>query len=1451
MKTTRIVALLCVLGVLAHAHVKISGVTSVNGQVGVNLAPGVSVVSLAISPTNQSVVMGTTVGYTATLTLSNLATLNVTRFAAWTFSDTTIADEDTLTQTMNALCITAGTVSITGTYGPFTASTNLTCTSNVPPAPTLVSIAVTPGSPSINVGASQGFTATGTYSDGSTQPLTASATWASSNTTNATLGTLGVTQPGICAHSGTSTISATDPATSISGSTVLTCNAVLTSINVGPASASILVGATQAYIATCNFNDGSSANCTAQSAWTSSAPTKATIPASTINSSNLATALAAGSTTITAAIGAVSGTSSLTVTNPGPPPPSLVSLAITPAAKTINVGSTLDLIATCTYTDGSTRNCSALDPLSGTATVWTSSNTAAVTLQLADAIAGTAYTKTLTGTGSTPRTWSVPAKTAPASSVDILDWWLMPRANRDSFHNGGGSNPRYSVLNAGMAMGIKSSGGMPQDGRWYDDNYLYFGTTDNGDSADQAACIAAGYPGGCFLDPFAYKLALNVRPFSPRYFVLGGPDVTINDPAPNLGYATTNCAANAHPPRDLGNVATVTHDAGTSTNWGGDVGNAQTIIVTYYRSLSTLTPPYQSGSRERYYMAAGFGVFNYDSADWNGTAYGPPFQFQNLNNLKVAGGPPTPNFACGIPTPPIQGLPPGILSTSSSAMTIGDTTGTISGTPNVPGTYPFIAQEEDGTGAFHLFPNVIRVNQTAATAQQTVNGLAAGVSTITATIGAISGNTTVTVQAPIPTLSSLAITPAGQSIPVGAVVSYTATGTYSDGSTKDITAAPTVWTSSNATIASIQSPGVPQPVKCNASGGPVTITATNGAVSNTTQLTCSTPPPPTSGMDAYCLAGNIPSFGVSDHTALLPTGCYYTNPSARPTSGTVRAVTQATWNSVWALTNCDDVVEIAAGTMFTGAMTIPSKVCSAGHYRTLRAQNFNSSFPAYGSRATPAYWGVNSLPGYPAWPAASNVGGTMQTTSQSQALILAGPISGLQIEGVHILRNSSVFFSDVITKTGTGFDHIILDRIWCSATVAGSTNRCFDSSTVSYDAAIDSFFSDFLCIAGGPSGLCSNDGQALSDGRNNTGVQDSVKKWVNNFAAASSETLFSGGGGGNIVPSDFEIRLNWLFKPMTWNPADPSYSFATIGQPLVKNGLEFKNGNRILIEGNICQNAWVGYDQNGSCVLMTPKSQSSPTPPFISQCPQCAVTNVTFRYNYITTANYPFQFAVVSSAAGFASASGSYSFWGNVADNLGYRTCFRCSGNSGNALDGGYYTAPNAPAGIVQKHGYFAHNTFVRAPNAVTKAGLLGISGAKSGSGLQMDDYTWTNNFAPNQRGGSTGVSNPLDQCAAGLNCNCGLTTPVASLNACFISYTFAGNCIVNDGGTVWPGTNVTSNTATESSELVNYNSGLMLPGGDFRLKPGSACHNQATDGFDPGADINTLLNRIAGVNSF
>ena len=86
------------------------------------------------------------------------------------------------------------------------------------PAVTLTSIAVTPANPGIFSGTTKQFTATGTYSDNTTQNITSSVTWSSSNETVATIGTL--SGLATAAAAGTTTITALSG--SITGSTQLT-----------------------------------------------------------------------------------------------------------------------------------------------------------------------------------------------------------------------------------------------------------------------------------------------------------------------------------------------------------------------------------------------------------------------------------------------------------------------------------------------------------------------------------------------------------------------------------------------------------------------------------------------------------------------------------------------------------------------------------------------------------------------------------------------------------------------------------------------------------------------------------------------------------------------------------------------------------------------------------------------------------------------------------------------------------------------------------------------------------------------------------------------------------------------------------------------------------------------------------------------------------------------------
>ena len=182
-------------------------------------------------------------------------------------------------------------------------------------AQSLVSITVTqifdPSSPTtLGAAALRQFIATGNYSDGSQQYLTQQVTWSSENTSIATVTpTMGLVT---AVAAGTVNIDAT--LSGIVGTSSLTViTRTQTGVAIAPLTWSMKIGATQQYYATAYFGDATIQDATSTATWTSSTPSVATV-----SSSGLVTALAAGTTTITATYNKFKGSTTLTVTSGTP-----------------------------------------------------------------------------------------------------------------------------------------------------------------------------------------------------------------------------------------------------------------------------------------------------------------------------------------------------------------------------------------------------------------------------------------------------------------------------------------------------------------------------------------------------------------------------------------------------------------------------------------------------------------------------------------------------------------------------------------------------------------------------------------------------------------------------------------------------------------------------------------------------------------------------------------------------------------------------------------------------------------------------------------------------------------------------------------------------------------------------------------------------------------------------
>jgi hypothetical protein len=176
----------------------------------------------------------------------------------------------------------------------------------------LVSIGVTPANPSIALGATEQFTATGNYSDSSTKDITASVIWSSSAKPVATISNVPRSKGKATSKAaGTTTITAKSGR--ISGSTTLIVTIALVSITVTPANPSIVLGTTEQFTAIGIYSDCSTKDITASVTWSSSAESVATI-SNAAGSNGMATSVAAGATTIRATLGSLSGSTTLTVT---------------------------------------------------------------------------------------------------------------------------------------------------------------------------------------------------------------------------------------------------------------------------------------------------------------------------------------------------------------------------------------------------------------------------------------------------------------------------------------------------------------------------------------------------------------------------------------------------------------------------------------------------------------------------------------------------------------------------------------------------------------------------------------------------------------------------------------------------------------------------------------------------------------------------------------------------------------------------------------------------------------------------------------------------------------------------------------------------------------------------------------------------------------------------------
>ena len=266
----------------------------------VTAAPPAPVASVTVSPATASIQAGGASQLSVTLRDAGGNVLTG-RTITWTSSATGIAG---VSASGLVTGVAAGSATITATSEGKTGTAAITVTA-APPAP-VASVAVSPSTPSIQVGGTAQLSATTRDANGVVLTGRAIA-WSSSNTGVATVSSSGLVT---AVAAGSATITATSEGQTGTAAVTVTTPAPVpvATVVVTPSSSSIKVGGTVQLSA--STRDANGAVLTGRSvAWSSSNTAVATV-----SGSGLVTGVAAGSATITATSEGKSGTSASTVT---------------------------------------------------------------------------------------------------------------------------------------------------------------------------------------------------------------------------------------------------------------------------------------------------------------------------------------------------------------------------------------------------------------------------------------------------------------------------------------------------------------------------------------------------------------------------------------------------------------------------------------------------------------------------------------------------------------------------------------------------------------------------------------------------------------------------------------------------------------------------------------------------------------------------------------------------------------------------------------------------------------------------------------------------------------------------------------------------------------------------------------------------------------------------------
>ncbi|GIM20651.1 hypothetical protein KHM09_31020 [Leptospira borgpetersenii] len=742
---------------------------AITGQTQVNVTSAV-LTSITITPANPSVAKGRTLFSTATGIFSDGTVSDITNQVTWSSSLASVATVDNSAGLAGRITgIGVGTTNITAGIGGVDSTISLDVTNAV-----LVSIQVASDSSSIARGTSTFVQAVGVYSDGSSQNISDQVAWSSSNSSILQIANLNAVpkremQSPSSGGLGTARITTTLEAIS-SYTDISVTAATLTSLEVSPTNPSVATGLTVPFTATGVYTDGSNQNLTSQVTWNSSSTNRATI-SNASGSEGIALGSSAGTTNISATLGVINSSSTvLTVTNAV-----LNSITITPALPSIAGGRSLNLTATGTYSDGNTQDLT-------TSVAWTSVDSSIASVD--NAVGRQGQT-----TGVTQGTTQI---SASLGGVSATINFTVTVAVLDSIQVTLEDSPiAKGTFTRAIATGVFSDGSNLN----ISDQVVWDSSQTN---VIQLGILEAGPKKKLMNSPANGSSTTGTSRITATLGgVSGFADLTVI--APNLASIQIDPT---HP-----SVANGLTQDFTATGIYSDGSNQNlSDSVTWASSIpSVATISNASGSNGKATMLQA-GSTNISASLGPVTSDPSVLTVTNaiLTSITIA---PTSSFNIA------KGLNQNFVAT---------------------GHYTDGSSRDLTSQVTWISSNTsIATISNASGHEGFVSTVSTGTTTITATLGAISNSTSLTVTAAV--LVSISVGPTNSFVYMTQTKNFTATGTYSDGTMQDLTTQVT-WTSSDTTLGTVSNAFGTEGKVTGIAAGAVTITSILGSISGNTSL---------------------------------------------------------------------------------------------------------------------------------------------------------------------------------------------------------------------------------------------------------------------------------------------------------------------------------------------------------------------------------------------------------------------------------------------------------------------------------------------------------------------------------------------------------------------------------------------------------------------------------------